>query len=219
MSPPIRVLLCFAVREEAKPFRERLGDRPEVVILVTGIGQQNTEKSFRSALTRYNPELVISSGFAGALDPQLQTGAVVFQADNHFPCSDVLLAAGARSVRFHCAERVIITTAQKRELWVSTQANAVEMESSVIRLLCREHHIPSATVRVISDAANEDLPLDFNQLMTCDSRISYGKLLGALWSSPRKIPELIRFQTRVRKASESLALLLTRTVEAILNPD
>ena len=73
---------------------------------------------------------------------------------------------------------------RKPALWQSTGADAVEMESSVIRNICREQKIPSATIRVISDDASQDLPLDFNAMMTPEDRIHYPKLIWAVLSRP-----------------------------------
>lgn len=84
----------------------------------------------------------------------------------------------------------------------------MEMESSVIRNLCHEWKIPSATIRVISDTAHDDLPLDFNALMTSDERIHYGKLALAILSSPRKIPQLMAFQRQTMTAAKELGRVL-----------
>ena len=54
------------------------------------------------------------------------------------------------------------------------------MESEVLRRICQERGIPCATVRAISDAASEDLPLDFNQLMKETDQLDFVKLLGSL---------------------------------------
>jgi hypothetical protein len=82
------------------------------------------------------------------------------------------------------------------------------MESSVIRTICRELHIPSATVRVISDDAQQDLPLDFNALMTSDDRINYLKLMWAVISRPGRIPKLIQFQHQTLDAARKLGAVL-----------
>ena len=42
-------LVCFAIKEEAKPFQERLGSRSDVRTLLTGIGQRNAAKTIRAA--------------------------------------------------------------------------------------------------------------------------------------------------------------------------
>jgi hypothetical protein len=82
------------------------------------------------------------------------------------------------------------------------------MESSVIRTICREFKIPSATVRVISDDAGQDLPLDFNALMTSDDRINYLKLMWAVFSRPSRIPKLIEFQRQTLDAARKLGAVL-----------
>ncbi len=206
------ILLTFAVAQEAAALRRRLSARPGIQICLTGIGRQNVERVLRPALAEPRANLVITSGFAGGLNPKLAMGTVVFELDEEGGLKSALLEAGAVPGRFHCAERIAVTAGEKRALWESTRADAVEMESGIIRALCRERGIPSATVRVISDAANEDLPLDFNRLLTADFQMSYAKLAWALGRSPRKVAELLRFQRRIKDAAERLADVLARVI-------
>ncbi len=223
-------LFLFAVPEEARPFVAKLrGDGMAVAsrstgvggrarpawsfdgdeARVTGMGRENAARGSEKAL-EIRPGMVLTCGFAGGLDPALPGGTVVFDADPGFPLVDRLAAAGAVAVRFHCADHVAVTVAEKAALRRSTGADAVEMESSVIRAMCRERGIPSATVRVVSDAAGEDLPLDFNALMTPGMDLHFGKLAWCLVRSPGKIPELLRFQKRVSRAAEQLAQTLVQ---------
>jgi hypothetical protein len=65
-------------------------------------------------------------------------------------------------------------------------------------------------VRVILDTAEEDLPLDFNQLMNARQQMDYGKLALALARSPGKLGALLRLQKQSRAAAEALAAVLAR---------
>ncbi len=197
------VLICFAVKEEAKFFWP---SRAEVI--VTGIGRHNAAESIRNAIAIVKPSLVLTCGFAGGLNPELPTGAIVFDEDMDAGLGDALLGLGAIPAKFHCAKRVAVTAAEKQQLYQSTGADVVEMESSVIRNICRQFEIPSATVRVISDAADEDLPLDFNALMTSDDKINYPKLAWTLMTRPNKIPKLIQFQRVTLITAQKMAGVL-----------
>jgi adenosylhomocysteine nucleosidase len=236
-----RVLFCFAVEQEAKFLARRAGGGlkrmtrasgnpasdpdhrlivtlhpdgrlEEMEILITGVGRENAERKLHGALKRAPYQLVLSCGFAGGLNPYLTVGTVVFSTDEDAGLTPALLAAGACPVRFHSADRVATTVAEKQALWKETGADAVEMESQIIRAICRAHEIPSATIRVISDAAHEDLPLDFNVLMTAEQKLNYGRLALALLGSPKKIPDILRLQRQTQAAARNLAQVLTRVV-------
>ena len=158
------------------------------------------------------PSLLLTCGFAGALSPDLSLGTVLFSCDDAPHLQPRLLAAGALPARFHCSNRVASTAAEKRQLWESTHAEAVEMESQTICNICREHQIPCATIRVILDTASEDLPLDFNFLMTADQQMDYRKLAFSLAKSPSKIAALLRLQKQSKAAAQKLAEVLLKVV-------
>jgi len=239
----ISLLLTFALEAESRSFQYLFGSRSDVRVLLTGIGQRNAERTIRQALAERPPELVLTCGFAGGLNPELATGTVVFSVDEapgsrrgneadfldgsqiphpyvggHDPVATIsslspaLLAAGAQPSRFHCADRVAASAKSKRTLRLSTGADAVEMESGIIRAICRENEILSATVRVISDAASEDLPLDFNRLMDADQNLNYGKLAAALVKSPGRIGALLRLKKQTQAAAEKLAQVLVKII-------
>ncbi|MCX6914380.1 MAG: hypothetical protein NT167_15210 [Verrucomicrobia bacterium] len=209
-----KVLVCFALKEEARPFQQRGGERDDIKIILVGMGKRNAERAIRDALEQERPQLVLTCGSAGGLRPALTIGTVVFDADAETGLEPALLAAGAQRARFHCSDRVATTAAEKRALWQSTRADAVEMESEVIRAVCREQNIPSATVRAILDTAEEDLPLDFNQLMTPKQEMSYAKLALVLVKSPGKVGALLRLQKHTQAAARRLAEVLARITAA-----
>jgi len=207
-------LICFALKEEAAPFHKLAAQRPGVFTVIVGIGRQNAERSVRRFLASAAPELVLTCGFAGGLNPELKVGDVVFDVQS--PTTKVqspLLAAGAKPVKFFCADRIATTIAEKKRLREETGADAVEMESAAIQAVCAEKNIPCATVRVISDPADEDLPLDFNALAKADRSIDFGKLAWAVAKSPGKIGALLALQKKTQLAAQRLAETLAKILQ------
>ena len=238
----MNTLICFALKEEAAPFRTGLRRGHHVSILLTGIGRQNAEKSLREFLSNWGarasgahrqasrlpetarietihaapgtgalPELVLTCGFAGGLNPELKLGDVVFETSDE-TLRAKLLGAGAKPAKIFCADRIAITVAEKKKLRAETGADAVEMESAAIHAVCRERGIPCSTVRVISDTAGEDLPLDFNALSKPDKNLDFGKLFLAIAKSPGKIGALIQLQKKTKFAAEQLADVLAKII-------
>jgi len=206
-----RVLVCFALKEEAGAFRKIAAGKADVLVLITGIGRKNAEKAVREGLKTFAPQWVLTCGFAGGLNPAFATGDVIFSTENA-TLREKLHAAGAELSKFLCAPRVATTVAEKQEMRRTTGADAVEMESEAIHAVCRERGIPCATVRVISDTANENLPLDFNQLAKPDLSLDYGKLAWAVARSPGTIGALLSLQKNCRFAAGQLAESLAKVI-------
>jgi adenosylhomocysteine nucleosidase len=228
-------LICFALKEEDAPFHKIAAKHPGVFTLVVGIGRANAEKSVREFLaggasvpasrerastsqarlarTLAPPDLVLTCGFAGGLNPDLKLGDVVFETSDE-TLRAKLLAADAKPAKIFCADRIATTVAEKEKLREQTGADAVEMESAAIQAVCAERGIPCATVRVISDTAGENLPLDFNALAKADKSIDFGKLALAIAKSPGKIPALLKLGKKTGFAAQQLAGVLEKIISA-----
>ena len=207
----VGTLVCFALNEEAAPFRKLALRIPDVWILITGIGPQNAETSVRQFLAKRLPKLVLTCGFAGGLNPELKSGDVVFITG--YPALEEKLAdTNAKHASFFSAPRIATTVAEKQQLRAETGADVVEMESGAILAVCRESQIPCAMVRAISDTAHENLPLDFNALSKPDRSLDYGKLAWAIAKAPWKIGALLQLHKQTSIAAQQLANVLAKLI-------
>jgi adenosylhomocysteine nucleosidase len=207
-----QVLVCFAVREEAQFLR--VPNRVVTDTLITGIGVSNASKALSSYLSLHKPRLVLTCGFAGGLNPAHPLGQVLLDAQEGGEFRVKVMNSGALAGRFAHSDRVVVTAGEKAELFEATGADAVEMESSVIVSICRDHGIPVIVLRVISDTATEDLPLDFNRYSTADGGLSMPRLLLGIAGSPSSIPKLMKFQGRLKHASDKLGAALHHVLSA-----
>ena len=210
--PEKLIIVCFAVKEEARPFQKLAEGRTNIKILLTGMGHVNADKSIRAALAADKPSLVLTCGFAGGLNPELASGTIVFSTRGYSELETRLREAGAVPAQFYCADHVATTVSEKTKLWQTTGDDAVDMESEMIARICFEKKFPCATVRVILDAADENLPLDFNELMTADHKMNYGKLAWQIIKSPGKIRALKALQKQSQAAAEKLAQALIKLI-------
>ena len=217
MESKAAIAVAFALREEAAPFRKLSRGMENISIFLTGIGRSNAERAARDFLAAHSPDAVLTCGFAGALAPDLKAGEIVFETGTtpESFCAAWharLMAAGARPAKIFCAGQIAVTAADKKKLRDETGADAAEMESGAVRAVCRERGIPCATVRVISDTAAEDLPLDFNRFLRPDKSVDMSKLFLAAARSPGKIGALMKLQKQTAFAAEQLAGTLLKVL-------
>jgi adenosylhomocysteine nucleosidase len=240
--------LIFALRRESQAFLQELRpqrrfpgapcparfygpDSSTMLVLETGIGTDRTERALGWLLNRpmvgnftYHPTVVISAGFAGSLQGDLQVGDLILAtevADSQgqiwsapwpgpLPAGDPAMRRG----RLLTMNRLIATPNEKRARGRQHKAMAVDMESATVAEFCRRKEVPFGCLRAISDSVDVSLSPKLISLL-CRERISWLRLILALMGSPGLCGQLWRLHKATRLAGErlgqSLRELLTQS--------
>ncbi len=211
------ILVAFARPEESRAFCRRVADfrrdngvlfatgqigLTEVGVMHIGIGPQAAERSLRAVFQERAWRLVVVAGFAGALAPKLSLGDIVMEElPSQAPC------------RIISTDLPVETAAAKRALHAQTGAQAVDMETQAVARVCAERSVPLLAVRVISDAAETDLPVPFSEWFHLEKqRARPIRLLAYLARHPGRIPPFARFVRAIPKISEALALAVEGSI-------
>jgi adenosylhomocysteine nucleosidase len=149
-------------------------------------------------------DLILSIGFCGALDPTLRIGDIVVSGEVPKGLQASFVQGDVVSV-----DRVAFTAREKSDLRAATGAAVVEMESAAVAQKAREWDVPFGCVRVVSDVAGDDLPLDFNRYRDADGRFERTRIaLAALGRPFTVLPRLVRLDRDCRRAAERLGEFL-----------
>jgi nucleoside phosphorylase len=107
-------------------------------------------------------------------------------------------------------DRVACTAKEKSE-FERTGAAAIEMEAAAVAQKALGYNIPFYCIRVVTDTADEDLPLDFNRYRDADGRFSRAKILAAAFRRPMLFPELMKLNKRSKNAAQALGDFIAGT--------
>ncbi|HXM97936.1 MAG TPA: hypothetical protein VN982_05620 [Candidatus Dormibacteraeota bacterium] len=238
----MKVLVTFAVDDEFAPWRElrhfekqnRDGmelymariEGADVAVLLTGIGGKKAWVEATKVIWDSDIDVCISSGLAGALKPGFQLSDVLAarriergSGEKPVVCDGRLASLaselGAKIAEcFYSADHVVLSAVEKREL--AKTADAVEMESGEILSEAAAFGARIIAIRGISDAWDEDLPLDFNLVTTDSGDVSLKRVLSQVARKPQSIPALIRFGKQSKHAAERLSQFLDVYVAGVV---
>jgi nucleoside phosphorylase len=207
----------------------------EVSVLLTGIGPKIAGSNVMGILAARLDQgrafdVCLSTGLAGALRPEFAPGEILAarcvrgsQASPAVPSNELVThpkclrlaeECGARIVaRFETSDHLVLTAREKALL--AERADAVEMESFEVLAEASGWNICGMAIRAVGDTAGEDLPLDFNQAITAEGRISSTRIVAALMKRPTALVGLLRFAKQSRDAAIALADYLDRYVAAL----
>ena len=178
------IAVTFALPQESRDFRHVLRHASavgaaahpwllgnigteEVLVGHTGVGPAAAAESIAALLAGHRPRMLISTGFAGGIDPRLATGdlliATNFSAPELLAKSRALLAGDAHAFfgALTSQPQVAASVAEKSALAAATGALGVDMETASIAAACARAGVPLLAVRAISDSAREPLPVPF----------------------------------------------------------
>lgn len=194
--------------------------RDGMLLTVSGIGSDAAARAAR-ALADAGATALVSWGMAGALDPSLRPGqlvlpsAVIASDGARIPTSADWRArlGSALSEQLAVSDGLLLTSpvlitsvAAKATAWRTTQAVAVDMESSAVGQVAAARALPFIAVRVIVDTAVDLLP----SAVIAASRagqVQHWRLVRELALAPGDVAALLRLAARYRAAKRTLLLV------------
>jgi hopanoid-associated phosphorylase len=170
---------------------------------------------------------ILSFGLAGGLAPHLRPGDVVIAShviagderhEIHTGWHDAVVSSFGNAMTVHRgaiagSDSVVTKTAHKAALHESNGALAVDMESHIAAAYARQHNLPFAVIRAISDPAARSLPDVASNALTADGDVALVKVMAGLLRQPGQLPALIAAGIDSERAFASL-----RRVRGLLGP-
>lgn len=126
-------------------------------MVCSGIGSEAARRATEAVIQLYQPQLVISAGFAGALEAGLQVGQAL--TPRH-----VIDAADGSRADLGAGEGVLVTFStvadveQKDRLATAFGAHAVDMEAAAVARAAGARGVKFLACKVISDTSGSGLP-------------------------------------------------------------
>jgi len=210
--------------------RGLLGGR-RVAVVISGPGPTAAATATAAFLQAYQPQWLISAGFAGGLHEDLPrkhllVAAMICDVEGRslpvdlrrFP-PELLDLEPVHVGTLLTVDHVVRHEEEKRLLGVAHRALAVDMESLAVAEVCRRREMPFLAVRVISDAVDEELPADVDRLLRQTSKAGrWGAALGAIVNRPGSLKDMLKLQQAALAASDRLAQYLTRLTRRLVAP-
>jgi nucleoside phosphorylase len=214
------IVLTAATPWESKPLATALGldwqsegrwsgtaGPHELLLIETGMGAQRTRAALATVDIPKGATL-ISTGLAGALQPELQTGDIA--ADLHGgPANTVTVAREAAErlkLGFHvgkyaCVDKVV-DPGEKKTLGKEQRCLAVDMESATVRAQAEACGGDFAVVRAILDELGDTLPEE------APPSDDMGALMSYAFSHISDMPLLLRTGRKQKRAMRALGRYL-----------
>ncbi|MBM4021754.1 MAG: hypothetical protein FJ284_05845 [Planctomycetes bacterium] len=238
MMPTDRPVLgiVFALAVEADAFERRVADRVEtrgadlsihtgfvagrvVVWCVAGVGRGPAARAARLLIAGHRPAMLVSAGFAGGLSARLVRGRCVEPAAvrGEQPVPPLLLAAPTPDgPMLVTVDRIVGTRAAKTALGAATGAALVDMETLAVAEVASADGLSCRSLRVISDAVDDELPTDVGRLVAAQSPLRrLGGVIGVIGRRPGAARDLWGLWERAVVDGRTLAMSLEALVASL----
>ena len=194
-----------------------------VVLVRSGMGCNSARLALAEIAGKYDLESVISIGYAGALDPTLQVGervvadkVVHYDTQKSYSLNETLISTmpEARRGTLLTVDEVVATPPEKKALREKYSAVAVDMETSALAEEAEARHLPFASVRAITDTADQEL-IDCSHLVAEDGDVSKLKAGWHILTHPGDLKGMIDLGQHAKLATANLTVFLKQYFEAM----
>jgi nucleoside phosphorylase len=219
------IAVTFALPSESSEFLRRLGNKSRanrngisivrgtighrsIEVIHTGVGESVCRKRIGKFLENQRFDFLISAGFAGSLNHELQVNDLLVA--KNFSTVD-LKHASLSNVSIYVANMltvpVLIDSSEEREEMArESGASAVDMETEFIARACAAQGIPLLALRVITDTPTQPFPAPASVLFDIQRQRTHIAVLARFFLAyPRRMPGLVQFARRISRARKTLS--------------
>ena len=195
-------------RNGIRIIRGNIDDR-EIQVLHTGVGEKACRERLGKFLDGQQFDLLISTGFAGALNDQLQIGDLLLA--KNFSTIDLNEKRSFSTLPIHTADlltasALIDSSGERNNVARASGAAAVDMETEFIARACAAHGVPLLSLRVVTDTPRESFPAPPNVLFDIQQQRTDALRFARFFvAHPGRIAQLIQFARRIALARTALA--------------
>jgi len=207
-----------ADRNGIRVIRGKIDDR-DIEILHTGVGEKVCRQRVEKFLQDHQFDLLITTGFAGALNDELQSGDLLL-AKNFSTIDLNERGLSCSSLPIHVADLLTVSALidssnERNKISRASNAAAVDMETEFIARACATHGIPLLSLRVITDTPTQPFPAPPSVLFDIQRQRTHIAVLTKFFlADPRRIPGLLQFARRISRARKTLANALVSIVRS-----
>jgi adenosylhomocysteine nucleosidase len=251
-----RILLLAALPQEVRPFlrqtraRRRRGlpwpawefaaGGVRGLLALSGMGQAAAREAAARLVAQFHPDLLISLGFGGALNPGLQPGDLVLgesfgrydpetqvfalvtpAPEAPRPLPELVGVLAGAGVPVYLGSLIstpwIIHKAGQGGGLRHLPAPVLDLESAALAELARAAGLPFLGIRAITDTAAEEIPDFLAPAKLEPGPVGVLDALGWLAADPRRLPDLLRLWRRSRLAADRLAAALPTLLPLLKN--
>lgn len=220
-----RVAIVAALEREVRPLikgwrvsekeyggrRFRFFEKDDAVVVCGGIGPQAARRAAEAIIVLYQPGVLYSVGYAGALEPGRRVGTLIKP-------SVVVNAADGSRVQLDHGEGTLVTfgmtaslAAQKAGLRRAFGAQAVDMEAAEVSRAAELRAVKFGAIKAISDEFDFEFPRP-ERFLTPDGRLREVRFIFYVTVRPWLWPKVLRLARNSRVATQALCEELRKSL-------
>jgi adenosylhomocysteine nucleosidase len=201
----------YKVGREYDGRRFKFFESGQVVVVCGGIGAEAARRATEAVFALYQPKLILSVGFAGALDRTLKVGDI-FAPGRVVDARDGSRTETATGHGVLVSAAGVAGVAQKAKLSESYAAQAVDMEAAAVARGAQSRGAGFMAVKAISDESDFAIPamdrfIDERGQFTTGRFAVFSVLRPWIW------PRVIELARNSAKASRALCAELERYIQ------
>ncbi len=213
------IATVFALEFESVGFRAAQAPQMCVSVWTLGVAGWRSAVALERLIDRHRPEMIVSAGFSGALQPGLGVGTIVV-GENYTDSriAEILpVLPNVRTGAIITVDEILETVEKKKALGERSGALAGDMETGHIHRICHASCIPMVSIRCISDDLTQSMPVPGHILINPKTaRPDPAAVFRYLFHHPAKTAGFAKLVAGARTAQHSLARALQEILPVIL---